>query len=181
MKIEGAVALVTGGASGIGKAICEKLLQGGAKVSKLFQTTNEKTCNTMIISDLNHGMEECLAQLLRCDNHDWKTKGSRLSRFQLRLHCECITNYWSWSCDYKKNVLRFIYLASKVYIINWQRVTMATNIGYFARWTHADWMSSTQKFKRKIAFALHVKLSASGQKMYQLNSMSCTRALVSSV
>mgnify|MGYP002255491460 CR=1 FL=1 len=33
MKIEGAVALITGGASGIGKAICEKLLQDGAKVS----------------------------------------------------------------------------------------------------------------------------------------------------
>lgn len=37
MKIEGGVALVTGGASGIGKAVCEKLLQGGAKVSKPFQ------------------------------------------------------------------------------------------------------------------------------------------------
>ena len=33
MKIEGAVALVTGGASGIGKAVCEKLLNGRAKVS----------------------------------------------------------------------------------------------------------------------------------------------------
>ena len=42
MKIEGAVAIVTGGASGIGKAICEKLLQGGAKVSKPFKTTVEK-------------------------------------------------------------------------------------------------------------------------------------------
>ena len=37
MKIEGGVALVTGGASGIGKAVCEKLLQGGAKVRKPFQ------------------------------------------------------------------------------------------------------------------------------------------------
>lgn len=42
MKIEGAVAIVTGGASGIGKAICEKLLQGGAKVSKPFKMTVEK-------------------------------------------------------------------------------------------------------------------------------------------
>ena len=36
------MAIVTGGASGIGKSICEKLLQGGAKVSKPFQTTVEK-------------------------------------------------------------------------------------------------------------------------------------------
>ena len=33
MKIEGTVALVTGGASGIGKAVCQKLLQRGAKVN----------------------------------------------------------------------------------------------------------------------------------------------------
>ena len=32
MRIEGSVALVTGGASGIGKSICEHLLQKGAKV-----------------------------------------------------------------------------------------------------------------------------------------------------
>ena len=32
MRIAGSVALVTGGASGIGKSICEHLLQKGAKV-----------------------------------------------------------------------------------------------------------------------------------------------------
>ena len=37
MKIEGAVALVTGGASGIGKAVCEKLLNGRAKVSYVIR------------------------------------------------------------------------------------------------------------------------------------------------
>ena len=47
MKIEGAVALVTGGASGIGKAVCEKLLNGRAKVSyviRFFQGRN-LACN----------------------------------------------------------------------------------------------------------------------------------------
>ena len=37
MKIEGTVALVTGGASGIGKAVCKILLQRGAKVCEPFQ------------------------------------------------------------------------------------------------------------------------------------------------
>lgn len=41
MKIVGAVALVTGGASGIGKAVCEKLLKGGAKVCKLTMSNEE--------------------------------------------------------------------------------------------------------------------------------------------
>lgn len=36
MKIEGTVALVTGGAMGIGKAVAETLLQNGAKVSSTF-------------------------------------------------------------------------------------------------------------------------------------------------
>ena len=40
MKISGCVALVTGGASGIGRGICEVLLQRGAKVN-LCQKTNE--------------------------------------------------------------------------------------------------------------------------------------------
>lgn len=45
MKIVGAVALVTGGASGIGRAVCEKLLKGGAKVYFLDinRTTGEET------------------------------------------------------------------------------------------------------------------------------------------
>ena len=43
------MAIVTGGASGIGKAICEKLLQGGAKVSKPFF----REANT-IISKISH-------------------------------------------------------------------------------------------------------------------------------
>ena len=51
MKIEGSVAIVTGGASGIGKAICEKLLQGGAKVSKpLIREANT------IISEISHSV-----------------------------------------------------------------------------------------------------------------------------
>lgn len=45
------MAIVTGGASGIGKAICEKLLQGGAKVSKPFF----REANT-IISEISHGV-----------------------------------------------------------------------------------------------------------------------------
>ena len=36
MKIEGTVALVTGGASGIGKAVCMSLLQRGAKVCEPY-------------------------------------------------------------------------------------------------------------------------------------------------
>ena len=35
MKISGCVAFVTGGASGIGRGICEVLLQRGAKVKNL--------------------------------------------------------------------------------------------------------------------------------------------------
>lgn len=42
MKIEGTVALVTGGASGIGKATCRKLLQKGAKV--VFLDLNKTAC-----------------------------------------------------------------------------------------------------------------------------------------
>lgn len=45
------MAIVTGGASGIGKAICEKLLQGGAKVSKpLIREANT------IISEISHSV-----------------------------------------------------------------------------------------------------------------------------
>ncbi|KAJ8027791.1 15-hydroxyprostaglandin dehydrogenase [NAD(+)] [Holothuria leucospilota] len=35
MKVDGKVALVTGGASGIGKALCLRLLESGAKVSSI--------------------------------------------------------------------------------------------------------------------------------------------------
>ena len=43
MKIEGAVAVVTGGASGIGKAVCEKLLNGRAKVSYVIGFFRDET------------------------------------------------------------------------------------------------------------------------------------------
>ncbi|PFX27962.1 15-hydroxyprostaglandin dehydrogenase [NAD(+)] [Stylophora pistillata] len=64
MKIEGAVALVTGGASGIGKAICEKLLQGGAKVQFLDinKTTGEET-----LKSLNNQHANGRAKFICCD------------------------------------------------------------------------------------------------------------------
>ena len=52
MKIEGTVALVTGGASGIGKATCRKLLQKGAKVGEsYFSKQNRVTKNHWTTED----------------------------------------------------------------------------------------------------------------------------------
>ncbi|KAL9975504.1 hypothetical protein ACROYT_G012669 [Oculina patagonica] len=69
MKIEGAVALVTGGASGIGKAICEKLLQQGAKIHFLDidKTTGEETEKSF---KNQHGVGQ--AKFVCCDvtSHD---------------------------------------------------------------------------------------------------------------
>lgn len=69
MKIEGAVALITGGASGIGKAICEKLLQDGAKVQFLDinKTTGEATLKSYTSQHANGH-----AKFICCDvtSHD---------------------------------------------------------------------------------------------------------------
>ncbi|XP_073233538.1 15-hydroxyprostaglandin dehydrogenase [NAD(+)]-like [Porites lutea] len=64
MKIEGAVALVTGGASGIGKAVCEKLLNGRAKVYFLDKNkaTGEETQRSF---NNQHG--EGQAKFICCD------------------------------------------------------------------------------------------------------------------
>lgn len=46
MKISGCVALVTGGASGIGRGICELLLQHDAKVNVIVFTVSHTRTHT---------------------------------------------------------------------------------------------------------------------------------------
>lgn len=128
MKIEGAVAIVTGGASGIGKAICEKLLQGGAKVSKTILLRGQQDnigdftqCESFIDQDF-------------CSYYLWEyTVGvfyiSLIYFFDLLAKASLIiVRDGAIINPYKKIILRFIYSARKVFIINWQRVTITANI-----------------------------------------------------
>lgn len=68
MKIEGTVSLVTGGASGIGRAVCRSLLRRGAKV--VFLDLNETACEeTQKIFDTDYPGQ---AKFVLCDvtSHD---------------------------------------------------------------------------------------------------------------
>ena len=134
MKIEGAVAIVTGGASGIGKAICEKLLQGGAKVSKPFKTTVEKP--TRKYPRFHTVRDFYRSRFMQLSSIRVQVRWRRvlyIIDIFLRFVGESITNYRSWRCDYKstqKITLRFIDSATKVFIIKWQSVAITANIGF---------------------------------------------------
>lgn len=68
MKIEGTVSLVTGGASGIGRAVCKNLLRRGAKV--VFLDLNKTACEeTQKMFDIDYPGK---AKFVLCDvtSHD---------------------------------------------------------------------------------------------------------------
>ena len=53
MKISGCIALVTGGASGIGRGICELLLQHDAKVNVIVFTVSESEMRSNLRAPTN--------------------------------------------------------------------------------------------------------------------------------
>lgn len=101
MKIEGAVAIVTGGASGIGKAICEKLLQGGAKIHFLDinKSVGEETQKSF---NNQHGVGQ--AKFVCCDitSHDqleasFRTAVKEHGRLDIVVNNAAIMDEIDWS------------------------------------------------------------------------------------
>jgi len=64
MKISGCVAFVTGGASGIGRGICEVLLQRGAKVA-VVDVNDERGNNAQKAFEETYGAES--TKFIKCD------------------------------------------------------------------------------------------------------------------
>ena len=62
MKISGCVALVTGGASGIGRGLCDVLLQRNAKVSLFISLDNRERMKQGYVRTFG---ESCLKSLLQ--------------------------------------------------------------------------------------------------------------------
>lgn len=101
MKIEGAVAIVTGGASGIGKAICEKLLQSGAKIHFLDinKSVGEETQKSF---NNQHGVGQ--AKFVCCDitSHDqleasFRTAVKEHGRLDIVVNNAAIMDEIDWS------------------------------------------------------------------------------------
>ena len=62
MKISGCVALVTGGASGIGRGLCDVLLQRNSKVSLFISLDNRERMKQGYVRTFG---ESCLKSLLQ--------------------------------------------------------------------------------------------------------------------
>ena len=121
MKIEGAVALVTGGASGIGKALCEKLLQGGTKVRKSFKLSYKRQYNAIIHSvHCENGLKSGILAS-HVDKETGHGIGHKTFGFNIMVALKTliISHELSWilNANLFEN-LRFIYLASKAFILS---------------------------------------------------------------
>ena len=66
MKISGCVAIVTGGASGIGRGLCDVLLQRNAKVSLFISLDNRERMKQGYVRTFG---ESCLKSLLQSEGN----------------------------------------------------------------------------------------------------------------
>ena len=113
MKISGCVALVTGGASGIGRGLCDVLLQRNAKVSLFISLDNRERMKQGYVRTFG---ESCLKSLLQsganCEAIDLKMmfyshankshfhkKGFAFSKWPIHQCYVAKVNYMVWVSD----------------------------------------------------------------------------------